>query len=267
MRVWILSSGSCGNAAIVESGDTRLLIDAGVGPKVAATKMRLLGGELFPRGVTAILVTHEHGDHFSRLEPLARALRAPIYLHRGVAAPRTRNRYDVHPFRPGVSFDIGSLSVRAETIPHDAPQVALRIAGGGLAFGLATDLGHVPGALTELLSDCDEALVEANYCEEMLREGPYPPRLKARVGGDYGHLANVQTGALAAALVGTRLHRLWLGHLSRVNNTPTRALASVKAFAPQLDVRVIPHGEPRALDITAALQPRRRAQQLTLAFA
>jgi phosphoribosyl 1,2-cyclic phosphodiesterase len=266
MRVWILSSGSSGNAAIVESGSTRLLVDAGIGPRVAATRMRLLGGDLFPRSVAAILVTHQHGDHIAHLEPLARSLRAPIYLHSGITATRARGRYEVRAYRPGVPFEVGDLRVRAETIPHDASQVALQVSGGTVRFGLATDLGHVPPGLIDLLADCDEALVEANHDREMLADGPYPPQLKRRVGGDHGHLSNAQTAALAAALAGTRIHRLWLGHLSRVNNTPALALASVQRAAPTLDVRVLLHGEPRALDIVGPRAGVSGARQLALGF-
>src|ERR1700722_789 len=101
MRVWLLSSGSTGNAAIVEAGargGPRLLIDAGLGPKACVTRMRELGSDLFPAGVVGIVVTHHHGDHIGHLEPLARALRAPVFLHDGIAASRIRARYDVRSY-------------------------------------------------------------------------------------------------------------------------------------------------------------------------
>jgi phosphoribosyl 1,2-cyclic phosphodiesterase len=249
MRIWLLSSGSSGNAAVIEAEGGRLLIDAGIGPRVAATRMRQLGGDLFPRGVDGIVVTHQHGDHIAHLEPLARALRVPVYLHAGITAPRARRRFDVRPYVAGEPFEVGPFEVSAAVIPHDAPQVALRIAAGGLSFGVATDLGHVPAALAPFLGACDEALIEANYCPIMMREGPYPLHLQRRVTGSFGHLANDQCAALVASLVGSRVARVWLGHLSRVNNTPALALATVKALAPGLDVQVIHHGVAQILDI------------------
>jgi hypothetical protein len=98
----------------------------------------------------------------------------------------------------------------------------------------------------------------------MLADGPYPPRLKGRVGGDYGHLANAQTAALANQLVGTRVARLWLCHLSRVNNTPSLALNEVRARARGIDVEVIPNGLPRLLHVPPGRQPR--MTQLPLRF-
>jgi phosphoribosyl 1,2-cyclic phosphodiesterase len=267
MRIWLLSSGSSGNAAIVEAAGGRLLIDAGIGPRVAATRMRQLGGDLFPRGVDGIVVTHQHGDHIAHLEPLARALRVPVYLHAGITALRARRRFDVRPYVAGEPFDVGPFQVCAAAVPHDAPQVALRITAGGLSFGLATDLGHVPAALAAFLGACDEALIEANYCPLMMRDGPYPPHLQRRVTGNFGHLANDQCAALAASLVGTRVARVWLGHLSRVNNTPALALATVRAKAQGLDVQVIHHGVAQLLEIKAGSGSRPQASQMALRFA
>jgi phosphoribosyl 1,2-cyclic phosphodiesterase len=268
MRVWVLSSGSTGNAAVVEavSGTARgarLLIDAGLGPRSCASRMKRLGTDLFPAGVLGIVVTHHHGDHIAHLEPLARALRAPVYLHDGIAATRVRARFDVRPYARRGSFSVGPFKLRAEPVPHDAPQVALSVASGGLRFGIATDLGHVPPSLVDLLSECDEALVEANHCVELLRWGPYPPRLKTRVGGDLGHLSNDQTAALVRELMKTRIARVWLGHLSRANNTPARALACIRHRVRGVDVEVLEHGEPRLLEVRRS---SRAMTQLGLAF-
>jgi phosphoribosyl 1,2-cyclic phosphodiesterase len=255
MRVWLLSSGSTGNGAVIEAAGRgegigpRLLIDAGLGPRSCAARMRQLGADLFPAGVVAIVVTHHHSDHIAHLEPLARALRAPVYLHDGVAAARVRARYDVRAYARRGTFSIGPFKLRAEPVPHDAPQVALSIAAHGLRFGIATDLGHVPPPLVDLLAECDEALIEANYCAQMLEGGPYTPRLKTRVGGDLGHLSNDQTAALVHRLARTRVSRLWLGHLSLVNNTPARALDSVRPRANGQDVEVLENGVPRLLEV------------------
>jgi phosphoribosyl 1,2-cyclic phosphodiesterase len=274
VRVFILSSGSSGNGLLIESGGTRVLLDAGVGPRVAARRMRDLGRDLFPRGVDAVVLTHHHGDHFAHAEPLARALRVPLYMHAGISAKRVRARWDVREYRAGVPFRVGSLSVSALVVPHDAPQVALAVhADGGPSFGLATDLGHVPASLAPFLGACDAALVEANYCPAMLAVGPYPEHLRQRIRGGFGHLANEQTASLAAELVGTRLAKLYLGHISRSNNSPERALAVVRPRCAGLDVEAIPHGASRAFDV-ARLPPELRRQrwgqpvgeQLALAF-
>jgi phosphoribosyl 1,2-cyclic phosphodiesterase len=275
VRVFVLGSGSSGNAVLVEAAGARLLVDAGFGPRAAAQRLAQLGVDLFPRSVDGILVTHQHGDHIGHLEPLARATRAPIFLHRGIGAARVRHRFQVVDYDPGARLRVGPLDVETALVPHDAPQVAVRVSAPcddakgalpGLAFGIATDVGVVTDALVRLLRDCDAALVEANHCPVMLHDGPYPERLKKRVAGPYGHLANEQTADLAARVVtgrASRLAHMYLGHLSRANNTPERALAVVRRRVPDLGVTVVPHGAPQLLSVPRA----RRASQLALPFA
>jgi phosphoribosyl 1,2-cyclic phosphodiesterase len=182
-------------------------------------------------------------------------------LHAGIHAPRVRKRFDVRSYELGRAFRVGSLEVTAEHVPHDAPQVAVRVASADHAIGVATDVGRPTHGLIGLLGACDVALVEANFCPELLAFGPYPPRLRERVAGGFGHLSNFQAAALAQKLVGSRLGSLYLGHLSRSNNTPERALETVACAAPRLGVSVLEHGAICALDVR-----RSRAFQLALPF-
>ena len=265
MRAFVLGTGSSGNSLLVEAEGVRILVDAGLGPRTLAARLAALGVDL-ERGpgelaIDAILPTHHHGDHIGGVEKIARALGCPVYLHAGIIAPRIRKRFPVREFVMGRAFRIGSLEVLAEHMPHDAPQVAVRVASKDHAIGLATDVGRPTPLLTALLASCDAALVEANHCSEMLAIGPYPTRLRDRVSGGFGHLSNAQTAELAQRLVGSRCGRLFLGHLSRSNNTPERALETVASAAPRLDVSVLPHGSICALDIR-----RSRSFQLALPF-
>jgi phosphoribosyl 1,2-cyclic phosphodiesterase len=104
-------------------------------------------------------------------------------------------------------------------------------------------------------------LLEANYCPEMLEAGPYPERLRNRVRGPLGHLANHQAADVAARLQETRVSRLVLVHLSRTNNTPERALEVVTSRAPRLRVEVLEHGRPARFGVTT-----RGPRQLELAL-
>jgi phosphoribosyl 1,2-cyclic phosphodiesterase len=269
VRVFVLGTGSSGNALLLESNGTRVLVDAGVGPRKTEARLERLGMRFSERAgdrIDAIVATHEHGDHFGEIGSLARAFGATIWMHRRIdseSARRVRSRFDVQTYDPGRPFRIGSLVVEAEPIPHDAPQVAVRVAeeNGGPAIGVATDVGRITNGLVGLLAQCDAALVEANHCAEMLAFGPYPDRLKKRVSGGLGHLNNDDTAELARRLEGSRLTRLWLGHLSKANNTPERALEVVASRAKGIDVEVLPHGHVCALDVR-----RKRPAQLALPF-
>lgn len=261
MRAFVLGSGSSGNSLLVEEDGVRILVDAGLGPRNLEARLAALGVPLMPHGIDAIVATHHHGDHFGGVEKLARLLGCPVYLHAGIEAPRVRSRFKVVEVVMGRSFRIGSLEVLAEHVPHDAPQVAVRVASANHAIGYATDVGRVTPRLTALLASCDVALVEANHCSEMLAYGPYPTHLRHRVSGGLGHLSNTQTAELAAKLVGSRLGRIYLGHLSRSNNTPERALETVAEAARRMIVSVLPHGSVCALEVK-----RSSAFQLALPF-
>lgn len=205
-------------------------------------------------------------DRFGEVASLARAFGATVWMHRRIDsehARRVRGRFDVQTYEPGRPFRVGPFVIEAEHVPHDAPQVAVRVAEeqGGPAIGVATDVGRITSGLVGLLAQCDAALVEANHCAELLAFGPYPDRLKRRVSGGLGHLNNDQTAELATRLSGSRLTRLWLGHLSKANNTPERALEVVANRAKGIDVEVLPHGHVCALDIR-----RKRPAQLALPF-
>jgi phosphoribosyl 1,2-cyclic phosphodiesterase len=291
---------------------TKVLIEAGVGPRVASTRLAELGVALRPGELSGIIATHHHGDHFGHADTLAAAFGAPLYLHPGLdaPAPKSRRRKDVLPSEglgtwqgsqetesipmsvippsvpvpsqprfseippppsdsPPVSskeprqpidirrYDIGhpiridDITIMTVQVPHDATQVAIRIDDGTSALGVATDVGRVTQNLVGLLAECDAALVEANHCTEMLAFSEYPDIVKRRVGGGLGHLSNHQTADLAARLVGSRLARLWLGHLSRSNNTPARALETVATRARRIDVDVLPSSSPVALKVRA----------------
>lgn len=264
LDVLVLGSGSSGNAVLVESAGTRVLVDAGLGPRVCAERLRSLGVDLFPRGVDALVVTHEHGDHAAHVLPLARALKCPLWLHAGIRAPKVRARFAdaVVPLHRGEARRLGALVVEISPLPHDAPNVAVRISGPFGAFAYATDLGHAPRGLAAFLGASDLVLLEANHCEAMLSSGPYPERLKQRISCDTGHLSNEQAGTLVAAMAAFGAPLVALCHLSRTNNTPERALAAVRARAPRAEVRVLDHGVSERLVVRAA--SRRPPIQLSL---
>jgi phosphoribosyl 1,2-cyclic phosphodiesterase len=61
----------------------------------------------------------------------------------------------------------------------------------------------------------------------MLRNGPYPWPLKQRVAGRHGHLSNREAADGLPELLCERLRWLVLYHLSRTNNLPALAAATL----------------------------------------
>ncbi len=223
MRFAVLGSGSRGNATVICSGSSRVLVDCGFSRK--ETDQRLARHGLSGAQIDAILVTHEHADHASGVARLSRAYDIPVYATHGTAlnAGLSELKHWVA-IAPQQVFSIGDLSVQAYPVPHDAREpVQFVIARDGQRIGILSDAGMVTTHMIEVLSGCDALLLECNHCPQMLEAGPYPQALKRRVASRLGHLSNQQSAALLGALDLSRLQHLAITHVSEKNNCPELA--------------------------------------------
>ena len=233
MRAWTLGSGSRGNALVIESDGRRLLVDCGFGPRTLATRLKAVG--VAPESIEAVLVTHEHQDHAQGIERAQHKWRWPVH---GAAAtlaalPDIAARWR-QPIEPGAACVLDAFEIEAIAVPHDAAApmaYVITARASGARVGVAHDLGKVPMAVRERFAYCDALCVEANHDEAMLRDGPYPAMLKARIRGGRGHLSNEVCGDLVADLAHDGLQAVVLLHLSETNNTTMVAERSVGALA------------------------------------
>jgi phosphoribosyl 1,2-cyclic phosphodiesterase len=267
-EVTSLGSGSSGNAIIVRSAQTTLLVDCGVGVGPLTRGLAALGLRL--EDIDAILITHEHVDHVRELPRFVRQETA-IVSTRGTAAAASigpRHWFEIRPDKPEPLAD---FEVTAIQVSHDAAQPCgyfLRCEQS--AMTVLTDLGCASAAAVRAIAESDLVVLEANHDETMLRNGPYPIHLKRRIASDAGHLSNVASGELlATALSGTaHLPTIWLAHLSETNNRPQLAKKTVQSrlikAGFQLPIETLPR---RGLGATwtADLAVHRTAQ-LTLGF-
>jgi len=229
LRFTSLGSGSSGNGLVVESGDTRVMMDCGF--TLADTKARLERAGLTPSQVSGIVVTHEHDDHMGGVARFALRYAIPVYLTRGCAQwlPVDFPAVLVHCIDSHTPFAIDGVAVEPFPVPHDAREpVQYVFSDGDARLGVVTDLGTVTHHVVEKLSGCQALVVECNHDLGMLMEGPYPVSLKQRVAGRFGHLCNSDAGMLVSALDRSRLRHLIAAHLSQQNNKPELA---VKALA------------------------------------
>jgi phosphoribosyl 1,2-cyclic phosphodiesterase len=219
----VLASGSSGNAALLATENTRILLDAGLSMRELGKRLALAGDEL--ASVDAILVTHEHTDHVAGLPVLARNknVHAQIYLTRltaptidwGACEPR------LMPFQAGAAFRIGDIDVQSFSIPHDATDpVGYCFEASGVRIGVATDLGYVPESVKFHLRHTDLLLLEANHDLDMLKVGPYPWSVKQRIMSRVGHLSNMMMSDFLLEDLDGGTSQLVLGHLSEHNNHP-----------------------------------------------
>jgi phosphoribosyl 1,2-cyclic phosphodiesterase len=228
MRICLLASGSKGNSLLVESGRTRLLIDAGLSARELRKRLDLVGVDA--TSLNALLITHEHADHVRGLGPLVRQLDLPVYLHTDLARklPDVGKPGCVHEFVDGEDFTVDDLTVRPFAITHDSlAPVGFTLSGEQGKVGVATDLGIATRLVAECLQGCRALVIETNHDEELLRDGPYPWTLKQRVRSNHGHLSNGAGSSLLQNLFWDGLAAVFLGHLSETNNRPGLALDAI----------------------------------------
>lgn len=236
-----LCSSSSGNASFVGDLEGGILFDAGVG--IRNFKKLLEAAGLTPQSVKAIFVTHEHSDHVRGLEAISLRYDIPVYG----SADTLRCLLDTGRLSGAQELRVldGKTKICGyEVIPfptsHDSPgSVGYRIhTPDGVSAGICTDLGYVTPPVLEGITGCDFVMLEANYDEQMLRNGPYPYFLKQRIAGRKGHLSNLQCAETLDKLIRSGTRQVSLAHLSEHNNLPHLAFESVSGYLAQQGLRL-----------------------------
>lgn len=232
LRFRSLGSGSSGNATLVEAGSgtqvRRLLVDCGLSIKVLDQRLARAG---YGAGdIDAIFITHEHGDHIGCAHTLALRQRIPVWMSQGTFTAIGSPDFDGlrRQAVDGKAIDLGEMRVVPFTVPHDAREpLQLRCSDGATSLGILTDLGHATAHVLEQLASCNAMLLECNHEAALLAASAYPPFLKKRVGGNYGHLSNEAAADIARAIRHARLNTVVAAHLSAHNNSPDLARAAM----------------------------------------
>lgn len=223
LRFASLGSGSKGNSTLIECGKTRILVDCGF--SLAETERRLHRLGCVPDSLSAILITHEHGDHANGVGRLSRHHKIPVWLTVGTHNMMRDNKFSSQQFiNVNSTFEIADLQITPYPVPHDAREPCQFVFyDGAKRLGLLTDAGSITPHMVDLLQKLDGLLLECNYDARMLAQGPYPPKLKVRVGGKYGHMDNHQARELLQRIELGGLQHLVGMHLSEKNNLPEHA--------------------------------------------
>lgn len=225
MRYASLGSGSRGNATIVLQNDRAVLIDCGFNRKNIL--MRLQASGVDPRQLDGVFVTHEHGDHAKGVVALCEALTIPFFASFGTAR---KMAWTEHPLWRCIHSDqvvsVGGLAALPVVVPHDAEEPLQFVLenSAGKRLGVLSDLGSLTPHIVSVYQRCHALQIEANHDPLMLQNGPYPPSLRARVAGNFGHLSNQQCADLIRRVQWDGLQHVTAGHISEKNND--RALVS-----------------------------------------
>lgn len=234
MRFASLGSGSKGNALIVDAGDTKVLLDCGFSVRASVARLGCLA--VSPEEITAVLVTHEHGDHVGGAFGFAARYDVPVYLTYGThvaASPAKQVLPKCSLIDSNAPFSIGGLEIFPFPVPHDAREpVQYVFSDGAHRLGVLTDTGVVTQHAVDMLRVCDALVLECNHDPELLASSSYPAPLKRRIAGDFGHLDNGQAACLLGQIETRRLQHVVAAHLSEQNN---RAELAARALAAALN--------------------------------
>ena len=219
-RCTSLGSGSKGNATLIATDSTFLLVDCGFGLK--DTQSRLSAKGVSAEQLSAILVTHEHGDHASGVARLSKKFNIPVWMTRGTSLHKScESISNLHFLNGGHEVTIGDIDVLPFTVPHDSREpVQFAFHSVGKKIGLLTDIGRITNHTLDMLSECHLLLLEFNHDAERLANSKYPAMLKQRIAGDLGHLSNYQSLQLLKRLKKESLQQVIALHLSEENNSP-----------------------------------------------
>ncbi len=209
-----------------------MLIDAGLNGK--QTKIRMRDAGLDIEEIDAILITHEHIDHIAGAGVLSRRFKIPVYMTELTAffsEMRIGELDNKRMFKANEEFRIGEFTIQPFSISHDAADpVGFLLEVDGNKVGICTDLGVIPHYIQEILHDVNTLFIESNHDLEMLKNGSYPPDLKKRIGSNVGHLSNEDAAKAPLDIIGERTEYVLLSHLSRENNTPSKAYHTVRGM-------------------------------------
>jgi ribonuclease BN (tRNA processing enzyme) len=195
------SPGNACSGYLVSDGATTVWVDAGSGTLANLQRHVALDG------VDALVLSHEHPDHWTDLEGFFNVCRfvtgrqgIPVYAPAGLKE-HTYND-DESPFfvwqdvKDGASASVGALTFTFSRTDHGPETLAMRIDGGGRTLGYSADTGP-KWSLGELGVGLDLALCEATFLQESE--------------GEAQHLSARQAGGSArdAGAAGLMLTHIW----------------------------------------------------------
>lgn len=223
MRLHILASGSKGNACVVEGPRGSVLVDCGISCKALLSRAAELGVDL--GRVKALLLTHEHSDHVAGVTVFAKRFQGAFFATAGTVGGRSYlANLPFAVFSPGDVLEVAGMTVHTFHTSHDvADPVGFRFECKNDALGYCTDTGVLTPEARAALRGCRILALESNHDVKMLKNGPYPAFLQARILGAGGHLSNDQAAEALADLATDATETVVGMHLSEKNNLPSIA--------------------------------------------
>jgi phosphoribosyl 1,2-cyclic phosphodiesterase len=254
----VLSSGSSGNAIYIRTGNTKILLDAGISAKQIQNRLQEVTQDHI-KDIDALLLTHEHIDHVRSVRQVTKLSQAQVYTTEGTwhhvkdDVEGAISKDKVNFVKSDASFRVGDILVTPFSVSHDADEpVAYRFDAHGHSLAVLTDLGYVSDHIKSIVQGCQTYVWEANHDVGMLRAGRYPWSVKRRILGDKGHLSNEDAAVALGDILGNDPVQVYLAHLSDETNQPDLAELTVQSVLHEMKAQ---YGEQVSLHRTSRTNP------------
>ncbi len=227
-----LSSGSDGNCQYIETGKSRILIDAGFSGKKIEGLLSSIG--VCPTTLDGIFVTHEHIDHSRGVGVLSRRYDLPIFANNNTWIGMNSivgkiSEKNTQIFNTDDYLDIKDITINPILVSHDALEpVGYIIFYKNVKISIITDTGWVKDSIIGKIKDSNLYLMESNHDVDMLKKGSYPWSLKQRILSKHGHLSNDDAADVLGNVLSGNGETVLLAHLSQDNNRPDLAYNTVR---------------------------------------
>lgn len=238
MKFTVLGSGSTGNAVLISTEKTNVLVDAGMSAREILRRLSVVGVSC--EKLDGVLLTHEHSDHAGGLRVLMGSVNCPVYISR----PTEDAFYDTQKvgqngdsesskrrsvlkertveIESSRDFRIGDIDFEPFSVPHDAADNFGFVARKeGVRIATLMDFGHISEPVKEKLKSCDAIVIESNHSRDMLRAcSVYSWDLKQRIMSRTGHLSNEDLSDWLISDFDGGARHIVLAHLSQRANEP-----------------------------------------------
>jgi phosphoribosyl 1,2-cyclic phosphodiesterase len=238
MKFTVLGSGSTGNAVLISTERTNVLVDAGLSAREILRRLDVVGVDC--EDIDGILITHEHSDHAGGLRVLMRSVDCPVYIsgitedafyattagsQNGDSESSKRQKAlkeKTVEIESDQDFCIGDIQFKPFQVPHDAVDNFGFIAQyDGVKVATLMDFGHISDGIKTALRGCAAIVIESNHSRDMLRAcSMYTWDLKQRILSQVGHLSNEDLSDWLQTDYDGGAEHVVLAHVSQRANEP-----------------------------------------------
>lgn len=159
MRIKTIASGSTGNCYLIESGTTKLLIEAGIQLKKI---YKALGFKL--NGVDACLISHQHQDHCKAVKDIENKTSVPVFCP-GIVK-KIENLKISRDIQNKRSFQIGCFHILPLALNHDVECYGFLISTASESLFYVSDTGFINYEIQGLT----HLMIETNHSIQSLAE-------------------------------------------------------------------------------------------------